>query len=472
MDKENQKEQAHLSAVTDMIAGLVKGALEKIKEGDSDNDSSFVAGNDTEKDSKIAKAKEAKARIEKWKGIWKNNGVVDNGTKVQINDMIAKSNELANKATDAVTSQWARNMIPNVISSIVREPISLGNPLTQLLTPVRFSNGTSITLPALGAAGNINCDMGEGEEYPILDLDLSGTVNAHIGKSGIAVSFTEEAIRYSAMDLITLHSRQAVSLLERHKERKAANMIFNTGSTFIDNTNASARHSKGRSISMDYNNTLIVDDLLDAYTDALREGYKLDTLIVHPLAFQIFSHDPILREQFFRGISGGKFFSAPNGQAPYYQSLGVNSPYGKNIGPAVGVGLQSNNGSGNKSAGTLAFEVPNYGGFGFNVIVSNYANISWNSTLQKYVTDIAMIQAEHAGLLIVDEELTTEDWKDPSKDIMKIKFRERYALANVNQGKAGRILKGIVIDRAYFGEDKVIWDAATGALPSSSTTVV
>lgn len=451
------KLDATVSELTDTFSHTMKGIVEKMTAKETD---------DFGTDEHAVKAKDVQTRIQKWSDIWRNNGKVSATQKLQLTDMIEKSKVLAAEhANDAITSQWYRNMIPNVVSNVVREPISLGNPLTQLLSVVRFTKGTAISFPAVGASGGIDCDMGEGEEYPELDLDMSGNIMATIGKSGIACQFTEEAIRYSTFDIIGLHVRQALDVLKRHKEKKAADMIFNVGSVYINNYDSLARHSKGRSIDMVFNNTLIIDDLVDAALDGIREGWHFDTLIVHPMAWQIFAKDPIMREQFFRGLAAGKFFTPPIGQAAYFPQLGMNNPYGKNVGASTAVGLS------NIAAGSLSFQVPGYAGFGFNVIVTNYAPIHFDGVINKYVTDIAMIQSDQAGLLVVDEDLTNDDWTDPARDIHKMKFRERYSLVNLSQGKAGRILKGIVIDRAYFVEDKVRWDAATAPFPSSSSTL-
>jgi len=455
MDKTKQDAMAVVDKVMEEMHSLVKGQIEKAEDAKPKTPRQDI-----------------RERLDTWTQIWKDNGYHRGLDKnVTLNDLIDKSVELASKpGNDAVTSAEYRNLIPHVVSNVIREPLPQNNPLTQMLTQVRFQNGTSITFPAVGAAGNLELDMAEGEEYPELTLDYSGSVTATIGKVGIAVNFTEEAIRYSAFDIVNLHSRQARMALDRHKEKKAADLIFNLGSTFIDNIASGARRSKGRDINGNGNWTLIVDDLIDAYIDALQEGWYLDTLVCHPLAWTIFAKDPILREQFFRG-QGGAFWTPPTGGSVYAPQLGVNVPYGKNVGESVALGATSGTSVGGAANATFAFQVPGYGGLGFNIIVTPYATITWNSTLSKWVTDIVMLQADQAGLLVVDEDLYTEDWNDPRVDVYKIKFRERYSMINVNQGKAARVLKNIAIDQAYFMEDKVTWDISNGELPTISAGI-
>lgn len=451
--------QDMVSNITETVLGTVVGKAED------------AASPEKTEAQKAEKLKEHGVKVEKldqWSDIWTNDGYdKETGHRFTMQQLFDVSQDMSAKtATDAVTSGWYRNLIPTVVSNIVREPLPMGAPLTALLTPVRFSNGTSMAFPAVNPMGNIDLDMAEREEYPELDLDLSGSVIATIGKSGIAVAFSEEAVRYSSFDLVQMHARQAVEALKRHKERKAADQIFALGSTFIDNADPTGRKSGGRNLAGDINYTLIVDDIVDAYLDAVQEGWQLGTLVVNPLAWSIFAKDPILREQFFRGI-GGAFVRYPQGSnnAP---ELGVNSPYGKNVGPSTAFGQAVGADLGGSQATTMSLAIPGYGGLTFNMIVTPYAPVRFDTTVNQYVTDIAFIDPSQAGLLVIDEDLTTDDWKDPSIDSFKIKFRERYSIVNVNAGKAARVFKNIVIDRAYFMEDKVIWDAANNALPDKA----
>jgi hypothetical protein len=46
-------------------------------------------------------------------------------------------------------------------------------------------------------------------------------------------------------------------------------------------------------------------------------------------------------------------------------------------------------------------------------------------------------------VLIVDEDITTEEFQDPRVDIRKIKLRERYGIGILNEGKAIAVLKNV-----------------------------
>jgi hypothetical protein len=62
---------------------------------------------------------------------------------------------------------------------------------------------------------------------------------------------------------------------------------------------------------------------------------------------------------------------------------------------------------------------------------------------RRKITDIYMFDGNELGALVVDEEITTDEWKDPSVDITKIKMRERYAIAILQEGQAIGTIKNV-----------------------------
>jgi hypothetical protein len=80
-------------------------------------------------------------------------------------------------------------------------------------------------------------------------------------------------------------------------------------------------------------------------------------------------------------------------------------------------------------------------------------------------TDIVLCDSNELGLLVVDEELTTDEWTDPARDIKKIKMRERYGLAVMNDGRGIGLMKGIRVGKSFDFADK-IFISTTGAAAS------
>ena len=371
--------------------------------------------------------------------LWRNNGKDLDGSVV--------------KLTDALSVPNAPMLMPKVISNIVKEaqePLLVG---TSLLQRIDYKYGQTITFPAVGALQA--ADIAEGMEYPERSLGMGGSsVTANIGKSGIAVKVTEEMLRYSQFDVIGMHLRAAGRALARHKEQKIFNLIRKEGVTVFDNvTPASSLMgvTTGRNLAGAGNGAVTMDDVFDCYAQVITQGFFPNTLLMHPLTWVMFIKDPVLRA-FALQNGGGTFFATfsgnPAGRAPWDASsqggLGVSG--GQNILP----GQTSTGGSaphGQEASPLAAFpqtinsapNLPGYFNVPFRIIVSPFVPYD----ARRKLTDIYMFDSSELGALIVDEEVMTEEFNDPRVDIKKIKLRERYGLAILNEGKAVAVMKNV-----------------------------
>jgi hypothetical protein len=337
--------------------------------------------------------------------------------------------------------------MPKVISNIVKEaqePLLVG---TSILQRINYSYGQTITFPAVGALQA--ADIAEGMEYPERSLQMGGsTVTASIGKSGVAVKVTDEMIRYSQFDVIGMHLRAAGRALARHKEVKIFNHVRAMGVPVFDNvtpTSSLKGVTTGRDLLGAPNGSVTMDDIFDAYAQIITQGFFPNTLLMHPLTWVMFIKDATLRA-FVLQNGGGAFFAGhtgnPAGRAPWDSSgqggLGVSG--GQTITPA--------NATGGQAASTLnAYpqtinsgpELPGYLNIPFRVIVSPFVPYD----PRRKLTDIYMFDSSELGVLIVDEDITTEEFDDPKVDIKKIKLRERYGIGILNEGKAIAVLKNV-----------------------------
>ncbi len=355
---------------------------------------------------------------------------------------------------DALSTSNAPMFFPKVISNIVREaaePLLVG---TSLLQRVNYAGkGQLITFPATGAL--TAADIAEGQEYPIAQLQFGGgTVTALIGKSGIAVQVTEEMIRYSQFDVIGLHLRAAGRALARHKEVKIFNYIRKMGTPVFDNvspTSSLLGVTTGRDFDGQANGSLTMDDLFDAYAQILTQGFMPNTLLMHPLAWVMFVKDPVLRA-FVLANGGGTFFATwtgnPSGRAPW-DAAGQNG-FGVATGQLTNPGETAGGGTAPHSltpTPLLSYPqtlnsapvIPNYFNVPMRIIVSPFVFFD----PRRKLTDIYMFDGNELGALVVDEEITTEEWNDPSVDIKKIKMRERYAIAILQEGQAIGTIKNV-----------------------------
>ena len=211
-------------------------------------------------------------------------------------------------------------------------------------------------------------------------------------------------------------------------------MISSLGETVFDNaTPASSVFgiTTGRGLTGSANGSLTVDDLFDAYTHLVSKGYSPDTLLMHPLTWNMFMRDPIMRMTMLNS-GGGTYFATYNG------SFSNTNPWGSQ--PANGIGMGSGtminpnyseveNYSQNLTSAPV---LPSYFPFPLRIVVSPFVTHDPIRDL----TEIYLFESGELGVILQDEELTSQQWEDPARDIQKIKFRERYNLMIKNEGQA------------------------------------
>ncbi|MHA2066041.1 MAG: phage major capsid protein, partial [Candidatus Thorarchaeota archaeon] len=242
-------------------------------------------------------------------------------------------------------------------------------------------------------------------------------------------------IRYSLFDMMSIIIRKAGQALARHKEQKVADIIT-AGDIVLDNSSTTYKSSTGRNIAGAYNGTLTLDDIHYAYGIMIDKGFTPNTLIIHPLAWNIFANEGIARA-----------FGFQNGLAPLMWQLAQGQP-GNVSSWAVG-GNKLNNLTYATAPGEIATThttVPNLFPLGLRIIVSPY--MTFNSTTNR--TNIALCDVNELGVLVVDEDIVSDEWEDKARDLRKVKFRERYAVADMNLGKGIAMLNDIYIGEGNF----------------------
>lgn len=371
--------------------------------------------------------------------VWRNNGKTLDGDLVAMKDAISVPN--------------AGMFLPKVVSNIVKEaaePLLVG---TSLLQRIEYHAGQTITFPAVGAL--VAADIAEGQEYPERQLQMGGaTVTASIGKSGIAVKVTDEMVKYSQYDVIGMHLRAAGRALARHKEQKIFNYINSMGVVCFDNStpaNSIFGVTHGRGLDGSANGSVIMDDIFDVFGQIIANGWMPDTILMHPLTWVMWVKDPILRA-FALSAGGGTWFASwrgnPQGRAPWDNSSqgGLGYSPGQNIDPATSP-LEAYS-----QTITSAPNLPSYFPIPFRIIVSPF--VPYDPINRR--TDIMIFDSANLGALIVDEEPMTEEFDDPARDIRKIKIRERYGIAILNEGQAIGVIKD-----AYVRDNHIVLPART-----------
>lgn len=387
--------------------------------------------------------------------VWNSGGILPPDGTQERTDLILtqlRDKDERVKIQDALAVPNAPMMFPKVIQNIVREavePLLIG---TSLLTRINYQYGQTITFGATG--GLVAADIGEGQEYPEQTLNTAaGTVQASIGKSGLAIKITEEMLRYSQFDVIGMHLRAAGRALARHKEVKIFNLFRSQGVTAFDNLTPAVSLkgvTTGRNRLGTANGSLTMDDLFDMWALVVMQGFMPNTLVMHPLTWTMFVKDATMRE-FVLQNGGGNFFATwtgnPQGGWPSWKAAsngGMGPSYGQNHVPdGSPSGLTATPTADQSQIQTGAPVLPSFAGFmsGLSIVVTPY--IPYNAA--KRLTDIYLLDRNETGFLIVDEDPVTQEFDDPRVDIKKIKVRERYALAMNNEGHAIAVARNVKV---------------------------
>jgi hypothetical protein len=381
---------------------------------------------------------------------FRNNGYTPEnpGVRITLKDMIerdverlsdAKSGKM--KRDDYVASDgafmWDQPvLLPRVISTIVREPMEPVQVLGQLFQKVRMENPmTRIEFPAISASNFGDLDVGEGDRYNEGTFEFASTVVANIGKCGVKVRLTEEMLRWSLIDVMAMHMRAAGAALARWKEQKMSNAILASGSTLFNNSGGTI--TSGRDINLLFNGTFALKDLHDMYAAAVNDGFRPDAILINPMAWSIFAMDPTMRN-----------WAYEQGPARLWQKV-------QGEVAAIRAWMSGMNGSTKvddpQQIATTMANVPELFPYPLRLIVSPY--IPYDPT--NNTTDIGLIDTREVGVLTVAEEPTTTQWSDPERDIEQIKIRERYAVNVLNEGRAIRWAKNVIVAKSYDIDDRV-----------------
>ena len=435
-------------ALVKMQDGVAETVRETIK--DMGVDSSLLKGSKSDrlwtKDSQ---------KLDNAVKLWKNDGSLSGiREKVSFEELVKLDSEHTKEMRDNFSSDHPL-LIPRVISEVVKEAIEPNVVLTPLLQRINYSHGTQLTFPAMGAIAA--ADIPEGGEYPERSLDFAGQVVATIGKSGVAVKMTEEMIRYSLYDVMSMHLRAAGRALIRHKEQKVADIITsNAGGTnlLFDNTDTGASSTTGRDAGGAYNGGLTLDDLFKAYATMVNRGFTPNALIMNPFGWQVFANEGLQRLFGFQNGASmwGQTQGSP-GSAAQWKNGGMNGL------------MQNSTVDAPQNLATTFTDVPGVFPYPFKIVVTPY--MPYDAT--NNTVDIVMGDLNELGVLVVDEDVVTESFDDPARDIRKVKLRERYGLGSMNNGQGTGLIAGVFCGRTFdFGTNHVV-SFGTGDISNNLT---
>lgn len=381
-------------------------------------------------------------------------------------------NVISPKYRDAISSSEITPLLQQSMEILIREPVEPNMVITPLFTRVQAQGlNTQILAGAMGAvyAG----DVQESGSYPEVNFQMGGAVStAYIGKSGIAASFTDEALRYSTFDIMAKNLELMGNAMIRHKEQKAVSFLKQLGTTLFDNLNPATSLygvTSGRGLTggnLIGNGSLTMENLMRGMAHMSEEGFTPNVLLMHPLFYYTFIQDPVLKTMML-AHGGGSIFNPYTGDpgplSPYSNgAMGARGPSNgtrvinpRGIGTSgVGTGGTSTSVEGRSQLATSAPRLPSYFPFNFQIIVSPLCPYDPESE----TGDIFLLSSGNIGFHLVDEEATTVEWRDENTETVKVKIRERYGFAVAHEGQGVGVFKNVK-------RTENLWDGSIDARP-------
>ena len=203
--------------------------------------------------------------------------------------------------------------------------------------------------------------------------------------------------------------------MARHKEEKIFREFSRHGHAVFDNAidanshphlsqdEIDAAHTTGLDENAQPNATLAVDDVLDMIIALMANGYTPTDMLMHPLVWTIFAKNALLGSMGFEP-------EAPDGSF----KLGAESVQGR---------------------------IP----FGMRVWLSPF--IPFNREDRLY--DIYVVDRNEVGVLLVKDEMSTEQFDNPLRDIKTLKVKERYGVGVLDEGRAVAVAKNVRFEKSW-----------------------
>ena len=320
---------------------------------------------------------------------------------------------------DFLASPSAKVLIPRVIIGTMRQAADPVYLASKFYKKIRLKNGQAVMFPSIGVMRAH--DVAEGQEIPeeTVDWQLHKNSLIHVGKSGVRIQYSDELQSDLEFDLISVLLQEAGRAMARLKEQKAFDEWLRHGWTVFDNslrTKIPEAGTTGLDFQGNLNDTMSIDDLLDVIIAVYNNEYTPTDLIMHPLVWTVFARN---------GLTGSL-------TAPFDRETKREMPNAQfKLGPE-----------------SIQGRLP----FAFNVNLSPFAPIDRNAK----TFDMFCVDANNVGVQIVKDELKTEEFRDPSRDLNNVKVIERYGFGTYNEGRAICSAKNISMAKSYATPERMI----------------
>ena len=360
---------------------------------------------------------------------------------------------------DFVTETDIKPLLKRVISTILVEGIQPNlMVINNLFTYLPIGDGSEVV--ELKSIEEIQVGyVAKGGDFPTSSLsfdNIGSTIAAKVNKVGAQLIIDADVIRKNQFAIVSLWLREAGKALAKFKENVGINVINEMGTVVYDNadpTNSALGVTTGRNIEGVANGSLTITDFQQLYTYLTLRGFRPDTLLVNPLAWQVLALDPLMREIVLKNA-----VVAPN-------VFPMGNPAGGFVDPHSGRGYRTyaTGTAEGSSADTMAltpvgasFYLPasTYLPTPVKVLVSHlvpYSEISEGSG--KYKTNIIMADSSQCGVLYQEGDTVTNEGFEYKNDTYFVNIYEKYGTGIWAQGKGIALAKNIAVEQNYVFEN-------------------
>jgi hypothetical protein len=198
--------------------------------------------------------------------------------------------------------------------------------------------------------------------------------------------------------------------MARLKEQIALSRFKDAATVVFDNESESYDDTTGRGLDGAANKTITWDDVVDMAAVLMAEKHIPTDFILHPLMWSVFLKDAIFH---YGGAASA-----------------VNTSWGyrpQNVDNAL-----------NATAP-----------MGLNVLVSPFVSFTAKTSSVPALSDIFLIDRNEIGTLLVKDDMSTDQFDDPARDIRQMKMKERYDIVMLGDGEGITVAKNVRLARNY-----------------------
>jgi hypothetical protein len=307
-------------------------------------------------------------------------------------------------------SQFLQTTIIDVIKDTA-EPMYIAS---KMFKRVGITEGRSIIFPAMSDIIAYEVpEMGNYRQEVVEIVTSSSTTEVSVKKIGLIVRVSDEMISDSQWDVIGVMLQKAGRAMARYKEEWCFKEFLRhghvvkdplmAGDPVVDPDGLLAVHGLAADRKTP-NDTLSVEDFLDLMIGNIANGYQTTDIMMHPLVWPIFAKNPLLDKLSVAAFGG----------------------------PGNSISITPD-----AVQGKLPFAV--------NVTLSPF--VKFDHLNKRF--DMFIVDRNEVGVMLVKEDISTEQWDNPERDIRALKVKERYAPGILNNGKAICVATNIKWDQTY-----------------------